>query len=84
MALHIGHLGDHEAGAGIGQHAEMGEVPVGGDAVAGTVLAHRRDHDPIGKLKLSQPDRREQCTGHDWQSRSRSGACASALHFDKS
>ncbi len=34
-------------GAGICQHAEMGHVPVVGDAVIGAVLAHRRDDDAV-------------------------------------
>jgi hypothetical protein len=40
VPLDIGHLGHHEACARIGEHAEMGQVPVGGYAVAGAVLAH--------------------------------------------
>ena len=60
LAFDIGHLGDHQAGAGIGQHAEMGEVPVGSDAVGGAVLAHRGGHDPVRKLEAGEPDRRKQ------------------------
>ena len=38
---------DEKPGAGICQHAEMGHVPVVGDAVVGAVLAHRRDDDAV-------------------------------------
>ena len=54
VALDVGRLDDHEAGAAIGQHAEMAEVPVVGAAVVGAVLAHRRDHDAVGKLEAGQ------------------------------
>ena len=40
MPLDVGHLGHHEAGARIGEHAEVSQVPVGGDAIVGAVLAH--------------------------------------------
>ena len=50
--------------AGIGEHAEMIEVPVGGDAIVGTVLAHRRDDDPVREFEIGKPDRRKQGTGH--------------------
>ena len=64
VPFHIGHLGNHEAGAGIGQHAEMGDVPVGGNAVIGAVLAHRRNDDAVGEFKIGEPDRRKQGTRH--------------------
>ena len=63
--LHVAHLRHHQPGAGIRQHAEMGHVPVGGDAVIGAVLAHRRDHDAVRKLEVGEPDRREQGAGHE-------------------
>ena len=69
-ALDAGRLDHDQAGAGIGQHAEMIEVPVGGDAVVGAVLAHGRDDDPVRELEIGEPDRRKQGTGHvtrvDW------------------
>ena len=46
--LHMGCLDHNQPGARIGQHAEVSDVPVGGDAVGGAVLAHRRDNDAIG------------------------------------
>ena len=49
LALDMGRFDDEQAGAGIRQHAEMGHVPVVGNAVIGAVLAHRRDHDAIGE-----------------------------------
>jgi hypothetical protein len=56
---------DHEqAGAGIGQHAEMRQVPVIGDAVIGAVLAHRRHHDAVRKRQIGKFDRREQRARH--------------------
>ena len=41
MALDMGGLDHQERGAGICQHAQMGHVPVVGDAVISAVLAHR-------------------------------------------
>jgi hypothetical protein len=63
-ALHMGRLDHQHAGAGIGQHAEMGDVPIGTDAVVGAVLAHRRDDDAVGKLEAGEFDGREQ-SAHD-------------------
>ena len=40
-ALDAGGLDHDQRGAGIGEHAEMIEVPVGRHAIVGTVLAHR-------------------------------------------
>ena len=42
----------------------MIEVPVGGDAVVGAVLAHGRDDDPVREFEIGKPDRRKQGTGH--------------------
>jgi len=56
---------DHEqSGAGIGQHAEMRQVPIIGDAVIGAVLAHRRHHDSVRKHQVGKFDRREQRARH--------------------
>jgi len=40
-ALDAGGLDHDQRGAGIGEHTEMIEVPVGCHAIVGTVLAHR-------------------------------------------
>ena len=40
VALDIGHLGHYEACARIGEHAEVGQVPVRSHAIVGAVLAH--------------------------------------------
>ncbi len=45
---------DHQPGAGIRQHAEMGHVPVVADAVVGAVLAHRRDDDAVRQGQIRQ------------------------------
>ena len=63
-ALDAGGLDHDQRGAGIGEHAEMVEVPVVGDAVVGAVLAHGRDDDPVRELEIGEPDRRKQGTGH--------------------
>src|SRR5262249_5907072 len=42
----------------------MVEMPVGGDAVVGAVLAHRRDDDAVDELEIGKPDRGKQGTGH--------------------
>ena len=49
-ALDVGGLDHHQRGAGIGQHAEMHQVPIIGAAVVGGILAHRRHDDAVGKL----------------------------------
>ena len=64
MALDMGRLDDHQRRAGIRQHAEMDQVPVVGAAVVGGVLAHRRDHDAVGKLEAGQLIRREKGAAH--------------------
>ena len=64
MAFHMGRLHDDEAGAGIGEHAEMGDVPVAGGAVIGAVLAHRRHDNAIVELDAGKLDRGEQRYGH--------------------
>ncbi len=64
VALDMGGLHHHQRGAGIRQHAEMHQVPVVGAAVVGLVLAHRRDHDAVGKLQAGQPIGREKGTAH--------------------
>ena len=63
-ALDAGRLDHDQRGAGIGEHAEMIDVPVGGDAVVGAVLAHGRDDDAVRELEIGEPDRRKQGTGH--------------------
>ncbi len=51
---------DHEQRCpGIGEHAEMIEVPVGGHAVVGTVLAHGRDDDPVREFEIGKSDGRK-------------------------
>ena len=67
---------DHEQRCpGIGEHAEMIEVPVGGYAVVGTVLAHGRDNDPVREVEIAQAVRAAmpkgmplgaRITGSDW------------------
>ena len=64
VPLHMGGLDDQEAGAAIGEHAQMREMPVVGTAVIGAVLAHGRDDDAVGEIELGKPERREQGTGH--------------------
>ena len=63
-ALDVGHLDHDHAGAGIGQHAEMGHMPIVADAVIGAVLAHRRDDDAVGELEAGEADGRKQGTRH--------------------
>ena len=63
-ALDAGGLDHEQRRAGIGQHAEVIEVPVGRDAVVGAVLAHGRDDDPVRELEIGKSNRRKQGTGH--------------------
>jgi hypothetical protein len=65
VALHMGRLDDEQAGAGIGEHAEMGHVPVVRAAVIGAVLAHRRDNDAIVEFDAGKFYGREQRGGHE-------------------
>jgi hypothetical protein len=62
--FNAGRLDDEQGGAGIGEHADMGHVPVGHRAVVGRILAHGRDDDAVRKLDAGELDRREQVTGH--------------------
>src|SRR5262245_7637937 len=55
--LDAGGLGDDQGGAGIGEHAEMIDVPLGGHAIIGTVLAHGRNDDSVRELEICEPDR---------------------------
>ena len=48
-ALDMGCFHNDQRGAGIGQHAEMHQVPVIGAAVVGGILAHRRNDNAVGK-----------------------------------
>ncbi len=64
VALDMGRFEHQEARAGIGQHAEMGHVPVVADAVIGAVLAHRRDDDAVRQCEIGKFDRREQSARH--------------------
>jgi hypothetical protein len=58
--LHRRGLGEHDPCAAGGEPAEMYQMPVVGHAVLGRVLAHRRDHDAVGRAHAAQVDRREQ------------------------
>src|SRR5690606_10768005 len=40
--------------------AEVDQVPIGGAAVEGRILAHRRDDDPVGEFEVADAKRREQ------------------------
>ena len=62
--LHVAHFGDHKTGAGIGQQAQMGLVPVGRHAVIGAVLAHRGDDDAVREVEAGEPNGREQYACH--------------------
>ena len=66
-ALDMGRFDDDQPGAGIRQHAEVGHVPIGSNAVVGAVLAHRRNHDAVREIEIRQPQRRKQSTRHDDQ-----------------
>jgi hypothetical protein len=62
--LDVGHLEGHHAGAGHRQHHPVLQVPVGGRAVVGGILAHRRDGDAVRKIEAADLDRREERGGH--------------------
>ena len=62
--IDVGHLAHHQPGAAEREAAEMHQVPVVRRAVGRIVLAHRRDHDPVGKREPAQRDRGKQDAGH--------------------
>ena len=62
--LHVGRLHHDQVRARVGEHGEMAEVPIGGGAVVGAVLAHGRDDDAILEREVGKLDRREQGAGH--------------------
>jgi len=64
VALDVRRLDHDQCSAGIGQHAEMAEVPVVGCAVVGAVLAHGRNDDAIAQFEIGKPDRSKQGAGH--------------------
>src|ERR1700716_3841693 len=51
--LHRGRLDEYDAGAALGELAEMDEMPVGDFAVARRVLAHRRNDDAVPQLDVA-------------------------------
>src|SRR6185436_14801153 len=57
-------LGDQKAGRTHRELAQMHEMPVVRRAVLGVVLAHRRDHDAIGKREAAKLQRGEECARH--------------------
>ena len=60
--LYDGGLDAEDRGARQRQRIDVREVPVIGLAVDGRVLAHRRHHDTVGKVKAAQLDRGKQGT----------------------
>ena len=58
-ALHAGGFQDHQPRAGHGVLHDLLQVPVGGAAVVGRILAHRRDGDAVGNIERPQRQRRE-------------------------
>lgn len=58
--LHRSGLGEQRAGARQCQLPEVDQVPVGGLAVLGRVLAHGGSHDPVGQRKPTQLARGEE------------------------
>jgi hypothetical protein len=65
MPFDMSCLHNHQGGTGMSQHPEVHEMPIIGAAVVSGILAHRRNHDAIGKLQARQAKRREQGTRHE-------------------
>ena len=63
-ALDARRFDDEQSRARIGEHAEVIEVPVGGHAVVGAVLAHRRNDDAVREFEIGELDARKQGAGH--------------------
>ncbi len=58
--LHMGRLDAEHRRARQREVVDVGEVPVGGDAVVGRILAHRRHHDAVLQRQAAQLDRGKQ------------------------
>jgi hypothetical protein len=55
-------LGEDQTGAADGELGQVGEMPVVRQPVGRAVLAHGRDHDPVGQGDAAQLERgEEQC-----------------------
>ena len=52
-------FGHHQSRATHGAAAQMHQMPIRGKAIAAGILAHRRNHDAVGKCDLTQCKRRE-------------------------
>src|SRR5262249_24574079 len=63
-ALDASGLNHDQLRPGNGEHIEVHNVPIGGHAVVGAVLAHRRDHDAVREFEIGELDGRKQGTGH--------------------
>ena len=60
FARDMGRLHHQQPGAGIGEMAEVDEMPVVHAAVVGRVLAHRRDDDAVGQRDAAELDGSEE------------------------
>jgi len=58
--LDRGRFHEHDAGAALGELAEMHEMPVGDVALARRVLAHRRDDQAVPRGNAAQFERLEE------------------------
>ncbi len=59
LLRHVGHLGEHQAGAADRARAIVDEVPIVRHAVLRRVLAHRRHHDAVLERQPAQAERLE-------------------------
>jgi len=59
-----GSFKDDEASSTLGAAAEMNEMPIGGEAIVGRVLAHRGDADAVGKGDRSKLKGRKERMAH--------------------
>ena len=75
---HRGGLDGEHARARLEELTPVDDVPVGGAAIDGRVLAHRRHDDPIGEHKFAQLEGREQGFGHGEETSS-AGSLAAAI-----
>ena len=61
----VGRLGNQQAAGTHRELPEVHQVPVGGRAVLGHVLAHRRNHDTVGQFEPAKFEGGKKCAGHE-------------------
>ena len=81
--LDRGCLDHQQSGSRHGHLAEVRQMPVGRPSFVGGVLAHRRNHDAVGKFERAQLEGgKEHRSGHSRIGHGRLGTCGSVRHLN--